>query len=149
VNRTEQLAGTLSRLIDDPRFAGRRWNWVTIGQVLGCNQAEARRVIAYLRQNASVVWTVGTFSSDWEIMPTSQVREAVDGMVNQYRHMLTRMHSAQHVAAVLAIVDPDPGMARWMRRLERMHTRHIEDIEDLLEGLLELSAATPAPSETF
>jgi hypothetical protein len=63
--------------------------------------------------------------------------------------MLTRMHSAQHVAAVLAIVDPDPGMARWMRRLERMHTRHIEDIEDLLEGLLELSAATPAPSETF
>ena len=149
MSRTVQLAATLSRLIDDPRFAGRRWNWVTIGQVLGCNQAEARQVIAYLRRNATdVVWTVGTFSSDWEIMPTAQVREAVDGMVNQYRHMLTRMQSAQHTAAVLSVVDPDPGLARWMRRLERIHTRHIEDVEDLLEGLLELSDTRQTPVET-
>ena len=139
MTRIESLAATLSRLIEDERFAGRRWNWVTIGQVLGCNQAEAREVITYLRRNATdVVWTVGTFSTSWEVMPTQSVRDAVDGMVNQYRHMLTRIRSAQHTAEVLSIVDPDPGLARWMRRLERMHTRQIEDVEDLLEGLMDL-----------
>jgi hypothetical protein len=138
-SRVERLAATLSRLIEDPRFAGRMWNWVTIGEVLGCTRIEAQQVIYYLRRNATdVVWTVGTFSTSWEIVPTQSTRQALDGIINQYRHMLTRLRSAEHAANVLGVVDPEPGLSRWMRRVERMHQRQIEDIEDLLEEIADL-----------
>lgn len=105
---TIKLAETLTRLIDKPEFAGRRWSWDTIGATLGCTRNQAREVIYYLRSVAvEYTWTIGTAQADWEIMPTRDVREAWAGLRNQMKHIHTRQITAGRAWQVLAKVDPD------------------------------------------
>lgn len=138
--RVRDAAAVLTRLIEDPEYAGQRWTWDTIGEVLELTLREAREVIYYLRDNASTfTWTVGTHASGWETMPSTSVRESLDGLVNQQRHLITRIDSQKHAWEVLAKVDPDPRMARVAKRQAKMFTRMGETIEDAIEVLLEIT----------
>lgn len=136
--KTRDLAATLVNLVENPKYAGITWSWDEIGTVLDCTEQQARRVIYYLRDNhGDFVWTVGTYSSGYRSMPTSSTNGALAGIINQYRHALTRERSVQRVWTTLAKVDPDPKWSKFAARESRWWERKADDTRDHLEHLVD------------
>jgi hypothetical protein len=142
--RVENAAATLMRLIDDPEFAGQTWTWDKIGGALGLNIRQAREVIYHIRRTATdLVWTVGTFGSDYESMPTTSSREAWPGLLNQLLHLKTRLATMHHTWEVLSRVDPEPRYARAAGREARAYGRWHEEVEDRIDNLMILFGEDP------
>lgn len=134
-------AGALTRLTKDPAYAGTKWTWYEIGDVLGLKIREAHQVIYYLRENAVDVgelWTVGTSSSGWLIEPTGTAMVALDGLLNQQFHLCSRLEAQAVAWEVLAIADPDPKWSRAARRQQKMFSRWVEETRDNIEALQDL-----------
>lgn len=136
--KVRDAAATLITLVDNPKYAGTQWTWDDIGHLLGLNQAQSRKVIYYLREHHDdFVWTVGTYSTDYKSMPTTSSIDALPGLINQYRHSLTRERSSQKVWETLAKVDPDPRWSKFAAREARWWERKADDTRDHLEHLVD------------
>lgn len=136
--KVRSSAATLVHMVESGKHTGITWTWEYIGTVLGLTPAQARQVIYYLREhNDDFVWTVGTYASGYTTMPTSSSTDALDGIINQYRHALTRERSQEKVWSVLAKVDPDPKWSKFAKRESRWWERKAADTRDHLEHLID------------
>jgi hypothetical protein len=133
------LAERLTKLSQRPEHVGTTWTWDKIAALLDCPVGQAHQVIYYLRKNDTERWwTVGTAASGFTMVPTTSFHEALDAVINQYRHLRTRVQSAWRVSATLANVDPDPQYSQLARREARLHRRYLEDLDEHLETLIDL-----------
>lgn len=133
-----ELAARLNQLIERPQFAGKKWDWASIGTVLDIPAPAAQRLVGWMRHNTDdILWTVGTLNTDYMIMPTKSRRDALDGILNQMRHHHTRTIGLARAFEVLGRIDPDPVGSRVSARQSRVFYRLSEDIKDQIEMILE------------
>lgn len=137
--RVADQAETLLRLVNDPRFAGQTWTWDKIGSVLGLNIRQARAVIEYIRREATeMYWTVGTYGSGYETVPTQSMRVAWPGLYNQLKHYMTRFKSLAHAFDVLSRIDPDPQLSAMAGREARYWQAQVVATQDRIDNMLAL-----------
>jgi hypothetical protein len=132
-----ELADELALIADRPENRDRQWDWLSIGLALGINATTAQHLVYWMRKNyAKEYWTVGTARSDYMIVPTKSFREALDGILNQQRHLITRLQSMQASAATLAAIDPSPEWSALAARTEKYYMRRIGDEQEFREVLV-------------
>lgn len=136
--KVQKAAANLVNMVESGKYTGVRWTWDYIGELLGLTRNQAKQVIYFLRENNDdFIWTVGTYSTGYTTQPVSSTVEALDGLINQYRHSLTRDRSHARVWTVLAKVDPDPKWARFAKRESRWWERRADESRDRLEHLVD------------
>src|SRR6185437_9033032 len=90
----EQMARELHTITDRPENRDKHWDWVSIGVALGISAGTAQHLVQWMRKYyTETYWTVGTYKSDYMTMPTKAARDAMDGMLNQQRHLITRLET--------------------------------------------------------
>jgi hypothetical protein len=112
----EELANELHVISERPENGDRKWDWVDIGVALGISAPTAQRLVQWMRQHyTDQYWMVGISKTDYMTMPTRLARLALDGMLNQQLHIVTRLQTMQMGCATLARVDPTP---EWQALME-------------------------------
>ena len=135
--RIADLAATLIHMVDSGKYVNVRWTYDYIGYILGVNRPTAERVMHYLRNTDDMhIWTVGTYKSEWTITATDDTREALDGLVNQMRHNLTRSLTFLHQARTLARIDPEPRHQRIWIGLEIRAERVVTEQKAMMQELV-------------
>lgn len=113
--RYAELAVELHEISVRPQNRGRKWDWMDIGLALGISAPSAQRLVRWMRKNyTEQYWTVGIYKSDYLVVPTVQGRVALDGMLNQQMHLITRLSTMVQSCMTLANIDPDPAWSHFM-----------------------------------
>lgn len=136
-----ELAVELHKLAEHPRNQGMKWTWITIGTALGINAANAQRLVQWMRKHyIEMYWTVGIYETrdqhgNYQTEATNQARVALDGMLNQQRHLVTRLETMKQGCETLARLDPDPDWKHLME-LNAMHFTGMLGSETVFQELL-------------
>lgn len=137
----QQLADRLNGLIQRPEYRGQTWTWHKVAVALQIPVGRSHGLIQWMRRNTTgVVWTVGTYETDYVFMPTTDLLEAAPGIINQWKQARTRDKTMRKMLETLSVVDPDPRQARLASRGVRYVTRIMEAREDFIEDLEDLMA---------
>ena len=131
------MAAELHAIADRPKNQDIKWDWVKIGAALEVNARTAQQLVQWMRREyAELYWTVGTINSDYKTMATNSFRDALDGILDQQGHLITRLKTMQRSAATLATLDPDEKWRKLAARTAKHYDRRVGDEEELREVLL-------------
>lgn len=133
--RFAQLAVELHNISQRPENENKRWNWSSIAVALRISAPTAQHLVQWMRKHyTELYWTVGIYASDYMTVPTRQARVALDGMLNQQRHLITRIETMKQGCETLASIDPDPS---W-RSLMEANAGHFTAMLNLERDFTEL-----------
>lgn len=130
----------LHALSERPEFLGKAWGWPDIAAMLGISVSTAQHLVQWMRKNyTEQYWTVGTYKTDYLTIPTKQARVALDGMLNQQLHLITRLQTMVQGCETLAKIDPDRAWQIVMEANAR-HFRNMLGLENEFRELLVMRA---------
>jgi hypothetical protein len=132
-----ELARDLDLIAVRPNNQDIKWTWDTIGAALNISAPTAQHLVQWMRRNwVASYWTIATAGSDYSVVQTKSFRVALDGILGQQRHLITRLQTLQASAATLATIDPDPLWAALAARTAGHYRRRLEDEEEFQRTLI-------------
>jgi hypothetical protein len=141
VNALDRYVARLYEIAQRPENIGRQWTWVDVSIALDVSVPVAQKVVVHWRNTIiDQYWTVPTFSTGYTSRPVTSAEDALPGLINQLKHLLTRLESQQKAWHVISLVDPDKTWQKIARREDRWHERQAGEVADKIEFLLDLSS---------